>query len=124
MVPMAPDGPAVEQQLQAILSSPTFAQADRLRELLAYLVREALGGKTAELKEVVIALEVFGRQNYDPKTESLIRVTMSKLRTKLGEYYAGPGAGDPIRIAIPKGSFAPEFMGQPSGAGKSPAWRW
>ena len=97
----------VENQLKRILAADAFAQSDRLRELLAYLVRAVLDGRVSGLKEIVIAQEVFGRDSYDPKTNSLIRVTTSNLRTKLDEYYAGPGAGDAIRISVPKGSFIP-----------------
>jgi serine/threonine-protein kinase len=104
-VPLPPPRTAVDEQLQRILASPTFAQADRLRHLLSYLVTNAADGG-APIKETVVALEVFGRDSHDPKTDSIVRVTAGKLRSKLEEYYSGPGLTDPVRMVLPKGSYS------------------
>jgi len=121
----APGSLPVEKQLERILAARAFAESDRLRELLTYLVRAAVDGRASGLKEIVIAQEVFGRDSYDPKTNSLIRVTVANLRTKLNEYYAGPGAGDPIRISVPKGSYVPVITPQAAApAGLMVRYRW
>ena len=43
------------------------------------------------------------------KTENLVRVDARRLRTYLANYYAGPGADDPVRIHMDKGGYAPRF---------------
>ena len=104
-----PDRVSTEELLTRILASPSFSQSGRLRDLLTFLVQRSLAGRQAEIKESVIAAEVFGRSTYDPRTDSLVRVTISTLRNKLVEYYNSGGASEPIRIQIPKGSYMPVF---------------
>ena len=101
------DRHAFEALLERILTSPPFAQSGRVRSLLSFLIRQVLEGKENEIKESVIANEVFGRSSYDPKADSLVRVTTSTLRSKLLEYYAGPGKDETIVVEIPKGAYRP-----------------
>jgi hypothetical protein len=62
------------------------------------------------LKESVVGIAVFGREpGYDPKEDSVVRTEVRRLRTKLFEYYSGPGADDPVAIDLPKGLYAPIF---------------
>src|SRR3569832_1604205 len=35
----------------------------------------------------------------------MVRVYIHKLRRKLEEFYAGPGAAEPVRLSIPKGEY-------------------
>jgi tetratricopeptide (TPR) repeat protein len=97
-------------QLERILSDERFASADRNSGFLRYVVEKTLDGKASEIKEVVIATEIYGRaSDYDPKVDSVVRVEASRLRSKLNSYYAQQGAQDPVRITIPKGSYVPQF---------------
>jgi tetratricopeptide (TPR) repeat protein len=58
----------------------------------------------------VIAAELYARvSGYDPKTDSTVRVEAGRLREKLRRYYQQHGAGDPIRITIPRGAYVPQF---------------
>src|SRR5215813_1615588 len=57
---------AVRKQLERVLASPGFARNERLSRFLRFIVEQHLGGKDSELKESVIALEVFGRPDHDP----------------------------------------------------------
>ena len=67
-------------------------------------------GRDDEIKETLIAVEVFGRKpDYDPKRDSVVRTEATRLRSRLVEYYAGSGAGDPIVIERPKGDYVPSF---------------
>lgn len=100
----------VLSQLERILSHERFGFADRNSRFLRYVVEGTLGGRAAEIKEVVIATEIYGRScDYDPKVDSIVRVEASRLRSKLRTYYEQDGAQDPIRITIPKGSYVPRF---------------
>src|SRR5258708_7665063 len=91
-----------DEELNRVLASDSLRDADRLAALLRYLWQN----RNAALKEVVIAAEFFGQSDrYDPKIDSTVRTEIRRLRLKLAEYYAGPGANSPIRIEIPKGSY-------------------
>jgi serine/threonine-protein kinase len=100
----------VREQLARVLASPGFQGANRRTRLLRYLVEEVLEGRGDSLKELVIANEVFERSpDYDPQVDSLVRVEMGRLRSRLAEYYGQVGAGEPVLIEIPKGGYRPVF---------------
>jgi len=101
------DPAQVRRQLDKIVKSASLAGAVRLQELLAYTVEEALAGRGAELKETVIGAEVFNRAGHDPRLDSIVRVTASKLRARLREYYLTEGLNDPLEIEFPRGGYAP-----------------
>ena len=62
---------ALQRQLERVLASPGFARSERLSRLLRFVVERHLEGRDTELKESLIAIEVFGRQpDYDPKLDS------------------------------------------------------
>jgi hypothetical protein len=78
-------------------------------------------------REYSIGIEVYGRKpDFDPRVDAIVRVEASRLRGKLREYYDSAGRTDPIRIELPKGSYAPlfkrleEFPKTASGRGSSP----
>ena len=103
-------GEAARQELERVLASPVFARSERLSRLLRFLVERHLQGRDAELKESLIAIEVFGRQpDYDPKLDSIVRSEAARLRSRLIEYYAGEGSRDPLVIELPKGGYTPRF---------------
>jgi hypothetical protein len=98
------------RQAQRILQSAAFRNAVTLQQLLQYLVSRALDGNTALLKEYTIGVEAFGRpQDFDPKTDTIVRVQIHRLRQKLKEYYEADGSRDPIVVEIPKGNYLPRF---------------
>jgi adenylate cyclase len=73
-------------------------------------VERHLDGKDDELKETLLAVEVFGRKpDYDPKQDSIVRTEAGRLRSKLIEYYAGEGRNDSVVIELPKGRYTPVF---------------
>jgi tetratricopeptide (TPR) repeat protein len=98
-------------QLERILADELFIAADRTARFLRYIVEQTLAGRAAEIKELVIAVEVYARSStYDPKRDSTVRVEAGRLRAKLQRYYERSGIHDPIRITIPKGTYVPEFV--------------
>src|SRR5262245_13385306 len=105
------DTTPVRDQLERILSSPGFAQNERLSNFLRFIVEQELEGNAHELKESLIGVEVFRRTpGYDPKRDSIVRTEAAKLRDRLAKYYAGEGAADPVRIDLPKGGYVPVFQ--------------
>src|ERR1035438_4458819 len=85
----SPTQEAIEAQLARILASETLSTSDRSKAFLAFVVRQALLGKGAELKELVIGTELFGQSGFDPKRNSTVRSAANRLRAKLAAYYAG-----------------------------------
>ena len=75
---------AIRQALERVLSSSGFVRNERLSGFLRFLVERHLEGRDTELKESVIAHEVFGRQaDYDPKLDAIVRTEAVRLRARL-----------------------------------------
>src|SRR5262245_34882 len=116
---MDPD--RVKEQLERVLSSPQFSKAERLARFLRVIVVESLDGNAGALKEHRIGVDVYERgAAFDPRIDPIVRVQAAKLRSKLLEYYAGPGASDPIVIDVPKGSYVPDIRERGSGRATMP----
>jgi hypothetical protein len=105
------------QQIDNIIKSHSLRSSESLCRLLQYLAKQSLDHPDAPLKEYQIATEVYGRPaDFDPHTDSTIRVQAGRLRVKLAEYYASEGAADPIVVKIPKGSYHLTFEARSVGA--------
>jgi adenylate cyclase len=100
---------AVRQQLELILSSRTFLKAESLAKLLRFVVEQELNRNRNRLREQIIAEEVFGRRNFDPQTDTIVRSQARRLRKRLMDYYDTEGRIQPIRIVLQKGGYVPAF---------------
>jgi eukaryotic-like serine/threonine-protein kinase len=101
---------AILDQLERMLASPTFAGAERSRALLKFLVEQGLDRKTERLKEYTLGAEALGKgDDFDPRTDPIVRAEVSRLRARIDRYYTGEGTADPLLIALPKGSYVPVF---------------
>src|SRR6185436_11875684 len=101
---------ALLEQLDHILASATFQQCDRLKRFLGFIVVESIAGRRNELKEYVIGVQVFGKEDvFDPRTDPIVRVQARRLRAKLERYYHEEGRADELIIELPKGGYAPVF---------------
>jgi Tol biopolymer transport system component len=115
------------RQLERIARSAEFAGAPRQQSFLRFVMAEALAGRGHEIKETLVAISVYGKPaSYDPRIDSTVRVEAAKLRQRLNHYYEGTGAADPVRIAIPKGSYQPQIepVLRPSTPRSSRVGRW
>ena len=107
-----PPAEQCQQQVHRIIHSATFRNALTLQQLFQFLADKAIAGAKEGLKEYTIGVEAFGRkQDFDPKTDPIVRVQIHRLRQKLKEYYDAEGSHDPILIEIPKGHYLPSFVG-------------
>ena len=105
---MSPSPAEVKLQLERVLASTFFTGSGRMSRFLAFIVDKALAGEADRLKEYVIGVEVFDRdEHYDPRVDSIVRVEAARLRSKLAEYYAGEGRDDAVVLSLPKGGYAP-----------------
>ena len=97
---------AARDQVHRLIQSKTFQTSEAHRRLLLYLADRTLAGDADRLKEYTVGLEAFGKPStYDPKTDSIVRLQMGRLRQKLAAYYQGEANGDALRVTLPKGSF-------------------
>ena len=89
------------RQTQRVLQSVAFRNASTLQQLLQFLTSRALDNSPPELlKEYTIGVEGFGRPpDFDPKTDTIVRVQIHRLRQKLKEYYDSEGRHD-LRIFL------------------------
>lgn len=105
------------QEVEKLTNSHILHGSESLCKLLQYLAKQALDHPGEPLKEYQIATEVYGRRaDFDPQSDSTIRVQAGRLRQKLAEYYAGEGAADPIVVKLAKGyhlSFEERLAGYP-----------
>ncbi len=107
--------------LEAVCNSEDFKRSSRLSDLLRYIVTEEAEDRGPRLKAYSIATEVLGRRpDFDPSSDSIVRVEMARLRIALRLYYAS-AESRPVVIDVPKGRYRPVFIrGQdvPGGAAR------
>src|SRR5215475_492515 len=110
MPPVEPEQQAARRQLERILASSGFARNERMSRFLRFVVERHLDGRDHELKESVIAIEVFGRRpDYNPKHDPIVRTEAGRLRARLSEYYSEEGKSDALVLDLPKGGYIPRF---------------
>ena len=99
----------VRHELHIVCASAEFARSPRHQRLLRYLVEELLAERLANLREIHLGVHVFGRSpaDFDPATDTIVRVEARRLRARLQRYYATPDAGRRIAIELPLGSYIP-----------------
>ena len=121
--------PRIQEQLDRVLASTTFAGSERHRAFLRFVVQQALRGDTDKLNEFVLGFEVFNKsESFDPRIDSIVRVEARRLRERLRKYYDEEGRTDPLVITLRPRSFVPEFREARSGVaaapGGRPHWKW
>jgi hypothetical protein len=97
---------AMQTQVERVLASEAFRNADALRRLFRYLASKSIAGEADELKEYSVGVDALGKpESYDPRQDSVVRIQVGRLRNKLAQYYKGEGKNDPIIFDLPKGHF-------------------
>ena len=90
----------LDELVSRIVESDTFRSAPMMRTLLAYLWAH----RGEALSEYAVAIDALGRPaNFDAKTDSTVRVQISRLRAKLKEFYEENGESFPLKLSIPLG---------------------
>src|SRR5664279_1300132 len=96
--------------LLKVLADPIFCGSDILKRFLAFIVQEMLDGRSNQLKEYTIGVNVLNKPvDFRPQTDAIVRIHATRLRRALNRYYAGSGNEDLLRITIPKGNYVPFF---------------
>ena len=97
---------AFRLQVEKILSSDTFRNAESLRKLLRFLAEKAATGEADNLKEYSLGIDALGKPTtYDPRSDATVRIQVGRLRQKLAEYHAEEGKLDEWVVTLPKGRF-------------------
>lgn len=105
---MSPDD--IRSHLADMLASQVFSKADRISRFLRYVVEASLEGRTKQISEYAIAVDVYDRpRSFDSRLDGIVRVEAGRLRSKLREYYETDGKNSSVRIEFPKGSYTPLF---------------
>jgi serine/threonine-protein kinase len=98
----------IASQVDRILNSITFRRSKRLGRFLQFTVQQLLTGNESALKEYLVGVEVFRKQeSFDPRVDSIVRVEARRLRAKLERYYLTEGRDDNLIIQFRKGSYVP-----------------
>jgi len=101
---------AIRGQIDRICSSEIVMRSARLVHFLRFVGDWTLAGRSDELKETTVAMEVFDRSaDYDPKLDTIVRTQAWRLRAKLKQYYEVEGRTDVIAVELPRGSYVPTF---------------
>jgi hypothetical protein len=115
---------ALATQVARVRESGALGRSQGLARLFDYLADPAHAGRT--LREADVAQDVFGR-TIDLSGDASVRVYVHRLRRKLEDFYAGPGAGEPHRLVIPVGDYRLDLAEAPDAAAPARArsrWAW
>jgi len=106
---LADHSAAILQQLNCVLSSSAFRGSHRSQEFLRHVVELALKGEFDRLKERILGIEIFHRDNgYDTSEDAIVRVSANEVRKRLAQYYAERGQ-ESYHVRLLSGSYVPEF---------------
>jgi hypothetical protein len=90
-----------------LLASRTFSRSGQLKRLLVYLRDATVSTDPSVWSETSIGSNAFGRRDFNPKLDTIVRVEMRRLRQKLDEYYAGEGAESAVRLRFERNTYRP-----------------
>jgi hypothetical protein len=106
-----PDPDQLRAHAERIRASGVLGRSTLMQRLFAFLLECSLANKAP--KEIEVAMDAFGKgAEFDVSQDAMVRVYVHKLRRKLEEFYAGPGASEPTHLSIPKGEY--RFVVEPT----------
>jgi hypothetical protein len=99
------------QAMEEVLASELFARSDQLRSFLRYVCERTIAGNGREINEYSVAVEALGKgPDFSPAEDSSVRRAAYELRQRLHRFYELERTDCPVRIELPKGSYAPRFV--------------
>ena len=95
--------------MERILQNKEFKNSEIFKKLLTYLVECSIHSRIP--KEYTIATDVFKKEsNFDPTTDTTVRVYVHRLRKKLDYYFKTEAKHERMKIVIPKGHYDIRFL--------------
>jgi len=101
------DSATLRETLDQLLASKTFSRSGQLKRLLIYLREASASEDPSVWSETAIGVNAFGRKDFNPKLDTIVRVEMRRLRQKLDEYYAVEGVESPLRLRFERNTYRP-----------------
>jgi len=96
------DSAEIREQVARIAESNLFRRRRKLLALLEYLVSETMAGRAAQLTQKKIAAQVFRlKDSSDPQSDATVRISATRLRAALDQYFRREARPDEIRIYMP-----------------------
>ncbi len=90
--------------------SSALYRATQLRDMLLFIVRQAILNPDEPIHESEIAHRVLGRRSdFNPLDDNIVRVQMAHLRKKLDLYFSTEGKEEETVITVALGSYRPVF---------------
>jgi hypothetical protein len=105
------DRESERREFEALLKSAAFSRAPNLHRFLEFIGAKYFEGKVDEIKEYTVAIHALNRgEDFDPRADTIVRVTAVALRKRLEQYYAAEGAAHPVHVELPPGQYVPRFI--------------
>lgn len=96
--------------ISQINASGVLGKSKRRATLLEHLIRAEANGQGDALKAYSIGLDVLGKkEDFDPSTDSIVRVEVGRLRDALALFDASASSSGQVHVKIPKGTYRPVF---------------
>jgi hypothetical protein len=113
------------KELEWLLSPGVMGRSNNLAEVLRFICECYFKDEADRINEHSIAIGALGRRSdFDPQTDTIVRVTIHSLRKRLKEIYQSSGAKRAVHVCIPVGHYAPSFVHrEPSSGNASSAAR-
>lgn len=93
------------------VASHHFARSPLLSSFLLYIVAETIRGRSEQITEHQIGVNVFDRPvRYRTLEDNIVRNYARQLRRRLADYFLQEGASEPLHIDIPLGGYIPIFI--------------
>jgi hypothetical protein len=102
-----PSSAALIETFDVLIASKTFSRSGQLKRLLVYLRDTSDSTNPSVWSETSIGESVFGRKDFNPKLDTIVRVEVRRLRQKLEEFYAVEGASLPLRLCLERKAYRP-----------------
>jgi TolB-like protein len=100
----------IRDALARATASDELRASPQLVAFLTFVVNAELRGEGRRIKGYTIGIEALGRrQDFDPLTDSIVRVVAGRLRRALERYYAREGVDRSVIIELPRGRYVPLF---------------
>lgn len=106
------DADLITAELDRLAASAAFKRAHRHLRFLRHLLALSRAGDSAGLREMALGVAVFHRpaDQFDPRSDSIVRVEARRLRQKLAAYYAAEGREARLEFRLPVGSYALQLL--------------
>lgn len=96
--------------VQRMVVSPSLGRSRLLSNFLLFVCDRYIDGRSGEITEHQIGIQVFGRpEGYKSDGDNIVRNYARTLRKRMDEYFAKEGRHETLTVVIPRGTYVPFF---------------